>query len=268
MNQKNNNGYVLPSTESESMRLHIQGARLYGGVKFLKPFLEEKPKKILDVGCGTGFFSKFAADTLPNSEVIGVDSNDQRLNYARERNSNPNLKFTNGSLPRIPFEDDTFDLAFCRFVLAHAANPANSLCEMTRVVKPGGRLVAYEAVHDGIWFSPKKPAVSKILDKLILVMQQRGMEPSPGLYLATGMVQAGLKNIEAKAIPHSCRPSDPIFEDCRKNWIDTISGLNEILGDEFKKSDVKKAMEELREDRPDTFILEITVLAQGMKAAE
>jgi SAM-dependent methyltransferase len=255
--------YVLPSSESESARLERQG-RLYGGTDFLEPFLAEAPGRVLEVGCGTGFFTRHVGERLPQSEVVGIDMDEGRLAFARKRSQFANLSFAWGDLADLPFDDDSFDLVYCRFVLIHAPDPAAALAEMARVARPGGRVVAYEMVHDGIWFSPEKPAFSRVLAEAMRVMRERGMEPSQGLHLGPAMVRAGLAEVQVEVVPHSCLAGTSTFEGYRRNWIETVSGLEGILGEAFDRSLLERAVEELSDPSPDQFLVELTVLASGL----
>jgi len=258
--------YVLPSSEAESNRLERQAA-LYGGAAFLEPFLADRPGEVLEVGCGTGYFTRHAAARLPDSRVAGLDLDEARLGYARARAAAPNLRFETGDLARLPFEDGRFDLVYCRFVLVHAPDPTQAVREMARVARPGGRVVAYEMVHDGIWFAPAKPAFARLLAAALQVMRERGMEPSQGLHLASAMVRVGLAEVKVEVIPHAALATEPLFEPYRLNWLDTVGGLAEILGARFDRDLVEAARAELERVRPEDFLLELTVLAHGRKAA-
>jgi len=257
--------YVLPSSDSEAARLERQG-HLYGGVGFLDPFLEEAPARVLDVGCGTGLFSHHVAGRLPGSEVVGVDMDEGRLGYARRRGLLPNLRFDRGDLGGLPYDDGAFDLVFCRLVLIHMPDPTAALGEMARVTRPGGRVVAYENVHDGIWFSPEKRAFSQVLAEAMRVMRERGMEPSQGLHLGPAMVRVGLGEVRAEVIPHACMAQAPLFEEYRQNWVETVAGLEGILDASFDRTVLQRAVEELSDPRPDQFMVELTVLASGRKS--
>jgi ubiquinone/menaquinone biosynthesis C-methylase UbiE len=256
--------YVLPSSEGESLRLEQQ-ARLYGGLDFLKPFLREHPHKVLEVGCGTGIFTRHVADALGSSEVTGLDMDASRLAFAREHNGAPNVRYEQGDLLALPFDSNGFDLVFCRFVLVHVQDPTQALSEMKRVTRPGGRVVAYDMVHDGIWFSPDKPAFAKVLRAAIQVMRDRGMEPSQGLQLASGMIRAGLQQVRAQVIAHQALAPDPVLEAYRANWVDTVTGLSEILGASFEAGLIEQAREELLRSTADEFLVELTVVADGTK---
>ena len=56
----------------------------------------------------------------------------------------PRVLFTTGLAEALPFADSTFDGVFCLDVLHHAASQAAMLGEMTRVLRPGGRLLCVE----------------------------------------------------------------------------------------------------------------------------
>lgn len=257
--------YVLPSSEAESERLERQAA-LYGGLDFLRPFLSgDAPRRILDVGCGTGHFTRLVAAELPSSRVVGLDMDAGRLELARTRSSMGNVELEQGDLAHMPFADDSFDLVFCRFVLVHVTDPTQAVREMTRVARPGGRVVAYDMVHDGIWFSPEKPAFAELLRAALQIMRRRGMEPSQGLHLGPGMIRAGLEDVRVQVIPHQALAPDPLLETYRRNWLDTVTGLSEVLGAHFDAVLVDRARAELEQRTPDELLVELTVLAYGTK---
>ena len=259
-----NRDYPLPSSDAESERLERQAA-LYGGNDFLRRFVEERPGYVLEVGCGTGVFSRHVAVALPESRVTGIDLDNQRLAYARLHNSEPNLHFELGDLRTLRFADHSFDLVYCRFVLIHLASPDAGLAEMVRITKPGGRVVAYDMVHDGVWFSPQKPAFAKVLGAAQHALRARGMEPNQGLHIAPSMIRCGLEDVSAQVVAHSALHGEPLFEAYRRNWQQTIAGLNEILATSVDQRLVQAALAELEQSNPDQFLTEITVLASGRK---
>ena len=257
--------YILPSNKSESERLEAQ-AILYGGVDFLEAAIAARPTAILDVGCGTGYFSRHMARSLPGSEVVGMDQEGSRLAMAqRLGNDLSNLSYCPGNIASMPFEANRFDLVFCRFVLVHTQDISGDLAEMIRVTNPGGRVLAYDMVHNCIWFSPEKKAFNLLLNTVLSKMREMGMEPNQGLHLGTSMMRAGLTEVKSEAVVHHCFATDPIYEVYRDNWIKTIEGFNEILGSKFDRSAVDQAIGELNDDRPEQGLFEMTVLCSGKK---
>lgn len=95
---------------------------------------ENKPQKILDLGCGKGRFSKELMKKHPDAEFYGVDISEQILACTPEK-----LTTKQGSLLNIPFSDDTFDFVFCIEALEHAININGAISEISRVLKKGGK---------------------------------------------------------------------------------------------------------------------------------
>jgi ArsR family transcriptional regulator len=108
---------------------------------------------VADVGTGTGYVS---AGMSPSAKrVIGIDSSPEMLAVAR-RNLDAlgitNVDLIEGDVGRLPLEDDSVDAAFANMVLHHAADPADMLAEMARVVRPGGTVaICDEVEHPYEW---------------------------------------------------------------------------------------------------------------------
>ena len=263
MANRKSTDYIMPSSEAESARLEQQ-AELYGGVEFLEPFLDDRPGSVLDVGCGTGFFARHAASELPDSRVVGLDMDESRLAFAREAAAGlANLSFEHGQVGEMLFDDGAFELVFSRFVMVHASDPTAVLEEMRRVTATGGRVVNYDMVHEGVWFSPHKPAFAAVMGEVIETMRERGMEPNQGLHLGPAMLGVGFTDVEVRVRPHHFPASDPRFDVYRRNWIATISEIESILGAGFDRELIDRALAELEDTGPHQSLLELTVIASG-----
>lgn len=97
----------------------------------------QNPKKVLDVGCGDGFFSQRILDNT-NAEVWGIDISIEGTAKAAERGVRVKQ---NDLATGIPFQAETFDLVFCGEVIEHVFDPDFLLDEVWRVLTPGGKLV-------------------------------------------------------------------------------------------------------------------------------
>lgn len=82
--------------------------------------------KLLDVGCGNGYFTYHLAKLC---DVTGLDFSDQMLKI------NPHHKLIKGNAESLPFTDNSFDIVFCSDLLHHLKNPETAIGEMKRVAK-------------------------------------------------------------------------------------------------------------------------------------
>ncbi len=97
----------------------------------------------LDVGCGTGVLAARLAGA--GYEMVGVDPSEGMLEVMRARS--PAVRAVAASGTSLPFEDDSFDLVLTVAVMHHIAEPEavrQTLAEMVRVVKPGGRVLVWD----------------------------------------------------------------------------------------------------------------------------
>lgn len=107
--------------------------------------------RILDAGCGTGAVTRKMAQLVSPKEVYGLDINPLFIDSAKKLAENEgieNIRFEQGDIDNLPYEDNYFDLSYCRGVLMHVNDPVKTVSEMARVTKPGG-IVAVSDLDDG-----------------------------------------------------------------------------------------------------------------------
>lgn len=108
---------------------------------------------LLDVGCGTGNFSRDAVAVVgPGGRVTGCDISEGMLGVANTRAAEAGLKidYYVGDATNLPFASGSFDAARIERVLQYLDNPEQAVAEMARVTKPGGRIAASEVDWDGM----------------------------------------------------------------------------------------------------------------------
>ena len=116
--------------------------------------IEPPPKRVLDLGTGTGAAAFVAARRFPESDVVGVDLSERMLAQARG-NTPPDLaarvRFEAADGAGLPFEDGAFDLVVL-------ANMIPFFDELARVVAPGGWVVLSFSVgpETPIWVPPER----------------------------------------------------------------------------------------------------------------
>ena len=118
----------------------------YGGYKYIEnrwlPMIKDLKKfynlkdncKILDIGCGKGFFLFDFKKFLPNSDVYGIDISDYAIKNSKEEIKE---KITLGNATSLPWEDNFFDLVISLQTLhnLHNYDLEKALKEMERVGK-------------------------------------------------------------------------------------------------------------------------------------
>jgi demethylmenaquinone methyltransferase / 2-methoxy-6-polyprenyl-1,4-benzoquinol methylase len=105
-------------------------------------------ERVLDVATGTGLVAQ-ALVRRWGCEVVGIDQSEEMLARARARAaSNEQLargaSFVAGEAERLPFGDGEFDHLTFTYLLRYVEDPAATLVELARVVRPGGRVASLE----------------------------------------------------------------------------------------------------------------------------
>jgi demethylmenaquinone methyltransferase / 2-methoxy-6-polyprenyl-1,4-benzoquinol methylase len=116
--------------------------------------LEDKPRRVLDLGCGTGDLTiNIALLGGANVALTGLDYSQPMLELARRKANNAGIgervQFIHGEATHLPFPDGHFDgvgisFAFRNLTYKNPLGPAH-LAEVKRVLKSGGRYVIVES---------------------------------------------------------------------------------------------------------------------------
>lgn len=116
---------------------------------------DRKPKKILDAGCGRGFYVRALSFFPFIKEVHGFDINDKYVTMARqsfEKNLKPDsgqarmtykatISLQQASIYSLPYPDNYFEFIICSEVLEHLEDDKKALLELKRVLKKNGTLI-------------------------------------------------------------------------------------------------------------------------------
>jgi ubiquinone/menaquinone biosynthesis C-methylase UbiE len=115
-------------------------------------------ERAIDVGTGAGALAFALAPIV--REVVGVDPNPELLALARERAKDvPDVEFVKADGTRLPFDDCSFDLAGTIRTLHHVQRPELVLAELTRVTRPGGRILVVDQL------APVDPLAALAVDR-------------------------------------------------------------------------------------------------------
>ncbi len=102
-----------------------------------------KGDSVLDCATGTGdlaiAFRKAVGDS---GRVVGTDFVPEMLEIARVKA--PGIEFEVADVTKLPYAERSFDVASISFGIRNVNDPARAIAEMTRVLRPGGRLIVLE----------------------------------------------------------------------------------------------------------------------------
>ncbi|KAI9770919.1 MAG: hypothetical protein M1840_002623 [Geoglossum simile] len=134
--------YLYPNDDIENERLELQYRLLknvYGGKSYFAPIHE--PKKILDIGTGTGTWCIEIADHFPNAQIIGTD-----LSPIQPRLVPDNVQFMIDDATEEDwlYPSDTFDYIHTRVLLGCFEDFRKVIDKSFSYIKPGGWMESQE----------------------------------------------------------------------------------------------------------------------------
>lgn len=155
--------------------------------------------RLLDAGCGAGLLALLAS--LHGARVAGLDASPALLAIARRRLPDADLR--EGDLEALPFEEASFDAVVAVNSVFYAADMAQAMRELARIVRPGGRVVvtAWGPLDECAFLRAVMPGLAPLLPP-----PPPGASPSrpgslsePGALAAT-LARAGLRPVEEGAV--------------------------------------------------------------------
>ena len=173
--------------------------------------LTNNPKTALDVATGTGDLA--IELRRRGTDVIGVDFSEGMLEIARQKA--PGIEFRAGNALELDFPDNHFDAATVGFGARNFDDLDQGIREMTRVVRPGGRVVILEITN------PQKPPLSTFFriwfDSIVPLLGRLAGDPEAYEYLPNSVKRfPGPRDLAAKMVAAGMR-------DVR--WILTAGGI-------------------------------------------
>ena len=122
-----------------------------------------KGMTLLDVGCGTGWFSKRASEL--GSVVFSLDMGMGLIKQVRLKCESYGVV---GSALKLPIKSNSVDIVVCSEVIEHVSDPTNAINELCRVIKPGGTLAL--TTPNQKWF------FALVIANILRIRKYKGLE--------------------------------------------------------------------------------------------
>jgi malonyl-CoA O-methyltransferase len=118
------------------------GRRLLAHLEFTKI----QPQSILDIGCGTGFYTRLLADKYKKAHIYATDISENMVCHTRDKHPKRlpwqrKYQHTVSDALALPYQDASFDLVTSNLTMQWVPDAATMMQEMRRVLKPGGLIL-------------------------------------------------------------------------------------------------------------------------------
>lgn len=157
--------------------------------------LDGQPVRLLDCGCGTGFFTRQYA-RLPGVAAVGLDMDETLLSAARELAAGEGLsiEFARGDITKLPYPDGSFDVVASDILLEIFPDKTVPVRELVRVCRPGGKVLCMEPNYlSVVHYAPRLTAED---NRLWIQYHQAGRAFGAGVELPDAMRRSGLEDLQ------------------------------------------------------------------------
>ena len=170
-------------------------------------------ERILDAGCGDGFYLHLINSLTSNAHLTGMDIDKRALLSARKNLSSNKIKLVNSDLiKKTPFKNNEFDKILISEVMEHLKDDVTGLKELKRILRPGGLLIISVPSHEyPLLWDPPNWFLEKLFGKHIKMGYWAGIwNQHKRLYrpnqLENSIEKAGLKLKTIKSLTWWCLP--------------------------------------------------------------
>lgn len=162
-NRQHNHSHIIQQVPVDYYQVSIKNNFLQqiwhtNKLKNVLNYIPISSKKILDVGCASGWFVFQVAKAFRKARCFGIDIYKEAIAYAQKEY--PHIEFKVADAHKIPYKSSAFDTVICTEVLEHVDDPEAVLLEIKRVLKKRGRLAveldSASLLFSIVWFAWRK----------------------------------------------------------------------------------------------------------------
>ena len=141
-------GKVFPAKHARSL-LNPARRFIQSPTRMVERMALLRTDRVLEIGCGPGYFSRAIADAVPEGSLVLFDLQVEMLELARQRLLDlANIEFIQGDASSMPFPDASFDAALLVLVLGEVPDQEGCIAEVARVLRRGGGVTFAESRRD------------------------------------------------------------------------------------------------------------------------
>lgn len=157
-------------------------------------------ERILDVGCGPGFYClELLEDVGASGSVVGVDGSASMLALARRRCSgHDNVELREAGAVSLPVEDASFDAVLSVQVQEYVPDVSASLGEAHRALRPGGRVLVWDIDWTTLSLHSDDPALT---ERVLRAWDEHLAHPALPRRLRPLLEAAGFDDVRMQAHP-------------------------------------------------------------------
>jgi len=256
-------GRLIEDHKVERRRVPLNAPRWVR--RHLAPYLAGG-MRVLDVGCGAATTAVEVARRFPESEIVALDEVGAPLSSARRNlRVHPNASVIAADVRALPFDDESFDLVYSRFLLGRVPGKRRAALEFARVCRPGGTVVLQDIDGQFVNHYPLDPELQRDLAAAVALLAPTGVDPYVGRRLWGLLRQAGLCGGGLEIEPHEA-VAGSVRPEVRAQWEASLENAVELL-DRLRFENAHGLAERMLEylDRDDTITFSLLFTASAHK---
>ena len=160
--------------------------------------------KFLEMGCGLGFVSRWAATQA--SHVTALDLSEEHLAEAGRLGQEAglrNIEWRQANIYDHGLSEETFDYTYSRWILVHLNRPVDAMRKLLGLLKPGGLMVCEEPVVDSAYSEPPTAGYNRHPQLVHGLSATRKVDYNGGRRLHAWAAEAGFEIVDVHAYqPH------------------------------------------------------------------